>query len=517
MFTLKNTGIRSVAAVILLLFFKLGLARSAEALEIQTGIAQLFIGDHLIEKNLSVTRTLHQPKKDDDGMKPVLFLENEFDGVPGTLQGGTILFDKKLNKYVMFATAGAHIGGHPWNWIRLYRFTSIDGLIWTKGDLGKPECVFPKSREDFLDASSGAYASNFDFTTFIYDESDEIYPYKGWIWYANWGKQREGMYFVQSSDGHTWERGTKVAPVEAFTFETDTHIYQGPYDTTGFSYDRVNKRFIASLKISAKSKKSGADRYRARAYYEIEAINKPIAFDHDSLVRLEPTRSHENGDLPDDEYYFSDSWRYESMWLGTLKIHHENTDYPYSNAGCSFLKLIYSQDGLHWAKVPYPNDRETAEVFLPNGIEGGNEGRNDGGYVTTFQNGPLRIRNELIYYYASSSFGKNHPAPRMLQGGGIFRSRLRVDGFVSVNSGTLVTVPLTTWGTDLFLNHVGEVSIVLLDKNESVLSSANVKGDSILDHVEFSTGHLSDLAKRKAFKLKFSVPQGSKLYSFQFR
>lgn len=499
------------------MFFGPALGNAAEALEIKAGTAQLFIGDRLIEKNLSATRTLHSPKKDDEGRKPVLFLEDEFGGVPGTLQGGTILFDPKLNKYVMFATSGAHLEGHPWDWIRLYRFTSSDGLAWTKGDSGQPECVFPRSREDLRDPASGAYASNFDFTTFVYDASDARHPYKGWIWYANWGGRREGMYFVHSADGHTWQRGPQVAPVETFTFETDSHVYQGPYDTTGFSYDPVNRRFVASLKISAMRKASGAQRYRARAYYALEALDQPIAFDPARLVRLEPTRSDANGDLPDDDYYFSDSWRYESMWLGALKIYHENIDYPYSKAGCAFLKLIYSHDGLHWEKVPYPNERGLPEVFLPNGVEGGNEARNDGGYVTTFQNGPLRLGGELIYYYASSSFGKNHPAPRMLQGGGIFRARLRVDGFVSVDSGTVVTVPLTTAGQDLFLNHAGEVSVVLLDKNDRELSSANVKGDSVLDRVEFSAGRLRDLVKKDAFKLKLSVPPGSALYSFQFR
>lgn len=501
----------------LILFLELAVAGSAVVLEIPTGTAQLFIGDRLIEKNISATRTLHQPRKDEGGTKPVLFLEDEFAGVPGTLQGGTILFDQKLKKYVMFANSGAHLDGHPWNWIRLYRFTSADGLTWTKGDHGNPECVFPKSREDFLDKESGAYASNFDLTTFIYDESDEAYPYKGWIWYANWGDEREGMYFVRSSDGHTWKRGAKVAPVEAFRFETDSHVYQGPYDATGFTRDPENKRFIASLKIAAKQKGSGAQRYRARAYCAIDALDQPIAFDPGKLVRLEPTRTAENGDLPDDEYYFSDCWRYGSMWLGALKIYHENVDYPYSKAGCAFLKLVYSHDGLHWAKVPYINDQGIAEVFLPNGTEGGNEGRNDGGYMTTFQNGPLRIGDELIYYYASSSFGKNHPAPTMIQGGGIFRSRLRVDGFVSVDSGTLVTVPLTTAGKDLFLNHAGDVSVVLLDKNDRVLASAEVKGDSILHRVEFGAGHLDALVKKEAFKLKFSVSRGSELYSFQFR
>ncbi len=509
---------RSVAAAAtLVLFFEPTLARSAQSLAIPTATAQLFIGDRLIEKNFSVTRTLHQPKKDDDGQRPLLFLENEFGGVPGTLQGGTILFDRKLKQYVMFATSGAHLEGHPWNWIRLYRFTSSDGLTWTKGDHGIPECVFPKSRGDYLDKASGAYASNFDLTTFIYDEADARYPYKGWIWYANWGDEREGMYFVRSADGHTWERGVKVAAMEAFKFETDSHSYEGPYDATGFVADPANRRFIASLKIAAKKKGGKAERYRARAYYAIDAIDKPIAFDPTKLVTFGPARRDADGDQGDDDYYFSDSWQYGSLWLGALKIYHENAGYPYSNAGCAFLKLAYSHDGLHWAKVPYANDRGVAEVFLPNGTEGGNEGRNDGGYITTFQNGPLRIGNELIYYYASSSFGKNHPVPTMLRGGGIFRSRLRVDGFVSVDSGILVTVPLTTPGQDLFLNHVGEVSVAVLDENEKVLANAQVTGDSILHRVAFSAEHLADLVKAGPFKLRFSVPAGSQLYSFQFR
>lgn len=514
---MKLPGLRAVFPAALILSFPPVRAESVVAVDIPPGTAQLFIGDRLIGKNDSAVRTLHQPRKDDGGQMPVLFLEDEFGGVPGTLQGGTILYDPKLKQYVMFATAGAHLEGHPWNWIRLYRFTSSDGFAWTKGDDGKPECVFPRARDDLLDPASGARATNFDFTTFIYDEHDERYPYKGWIWYANWGDEREGMYFVRSTDGHVWERGAKVAPVEAFAFETATHRYQGPYDTTGFSYDPASRRIIASLKIAAKRKGDGSERYRARAYHEITALDQPVTFVTSRLVRLEPFRSHENGDLPDDEYYFSDSWRYGSMWLGALKIHHENADYPWSKAGCCFLKLVYSHDGLNWTKVPYTNDDGLAEVFLPNGPEGGNKGRNDGGYMTTFQNGPLRIGDELIYYYASSSFGKNHPAPTMLQGGGIFRSRLRVDGFVSVDSGTLVTVPLTTAGRDLFLNHVGEVSVLLRDKNDRVLATARVTGDSLRGRVAFGAGQLGDMVKQDAFKLEFSVPRGSELYSFQFR
>jgi hypothetical protein len=41
-------------------------------------------------------------------------------------------------------------------------------------------------------------------------------------------------------------------------------------------------------------------------------------------------------------------------------------------------------------------------------VRGGNAGKNDGGYLTEFSQGPLRIGDELIYYYGCSSYGKNH-------------------------------------------------------------------------------------------------------------
>ena len=92
--------------------------------------------------------------------------------------------------------------------------------------------------------------------------------------------------------------------------------------------------------------------------------------------------------------------------------------------------------------MPFNNDAGTPEVFIPNGPEGGNHGQNDGGYMSEFSQGPLRIGDELIYYYGCSSYGKNHPRDVRISGGGIFRARLRLDGFVSIDGGTLTTRPL---------------------------------------------------------------------------
>src|SRR5690349_19599049 len=82
---------------------------SKAPVEIAAGAPQLFVDDFLIASSTGLKRTLHQPKKDDGGQKPLLAIENEFDGQPGMLHAnGTILFDPKLNKWVMFARGTSH-------------------------------------------------------------------------------------------------------------------------------------------------------------------------------------------------------------------------------------------------------------------------------------------------------------------------------------------------------------------------------------------------------------------------
>src|SRR5262249_16519981 len=148
-------------------------------------------------------------------------------------------------------------------------------------------------------------------------------------------------------------------------------------------------------------------------------------------------------------------------------------------AGSAFLKLVSSRDGLRWKKVPFPNDEGIREVFIPNGKEGGSGGRNDGGHLTQFSQGPLRIRGELIYYYGSSSYGKTRPRAVRVGGGGIFRARLRPDGFVSVDGGSFTTKPLTFDSQALLVNSTGPVQVEALDAAGKVVGTAALEGDSL--------------------------------------
>ena len=120
----------------------------------------------------------------------------------------------------------------------------------------------------------------------------------------------------------------------------------------------------------------------------------------------------------------------------------------------------------------------------------------------------------MIYYYGCSSFGKNHPKETRVSGGGIFRARLRPDGFVSVDAGTLTTKLLQCEGEKLFVNGVGPVAVELIDRDGRTLGSATVTGDSLRHKVVFGGKSLRKLASGNAVRLRFTVKDRGHLYSF---
>src|SRR5262245_11826012 len=426
-------------------------------LKLNTGEAQLFVDDYLIGQQSNLVRTLHQPKKDNGGNTPVLALADEFGETKGTLEAnGTIFRDPKLNKWVMFTLAFASSWpGESADRVRLYRFTSPDAMHWVKGDDGQPQRI----AIDLYDPVSKTSATHVDLFSCTYDETDAAYPYKGWLFFANWGPGREGTYYVRSADGIAWERGPMVLEAGSRTLEQDGRTMNGTGDVTTFYHDREGKRFLACLRFAGATDVENTNRLRSRGFLFTGQLDQPIDLAQVTRLALIPAAAQRGGDMPTDEYYSSTAWRYGPLWLGGLRIWHSRDDYPYSASGCAFLKLVVSRDGLTWTKVPFANDNGQAEVFIPNGQEGGSGGRNDGGYMTEFSNPPLRIGDELIYYYGSSSWGKNHPRPYRVSGGGIFRARLRPDGFVSVDGGSLVTRRLKFDGQDLVVNGIGPIEV----------------------------------------------------------
>ena len=507
---MNSTSHRIVSALLATLLAAPAIVASQAApVRIGRGVPQLFVDDALIESHVDLKRTLHQPVKEAGGQVPLIV------PAPGKdLQAyGSIVYDPRIKKHVMFVRE--HIGGGGF-----FLATSSDGLHWEQKDRASlVPVIFDTNLEP--DAGSGA-RQGLDLFSCHYNPKEQEYPYQGWLFFANYGLEKEGAYFVRSRDGRQWERGRQIFSSFAGKGDTSSHTIQqdgktvnGPGDVTVFSYDALEDRYLGIFKFYRETGRDrGANGYRSRAYMFLDRLDAPVDPRQIKRIALLPSGAQARGDTPFDEYYASTAWRYGSHWLGGLKIYHARGDYPYSAAGCAFLKFSASRDGLNWQKVPFDNDAGVPEVFLANGPEGGNRAQNDGGYICEFSQGPLRIADELIFYYSATSFGKRSSPETRVTGGGIFRARLRIDGFVSVDWGSLTTHPLALEGDRLQINSSGQVTIEALDGTGKVLAKAEASGDSIRHNVAFEEKSLRQVAGTAHVRLRFTVPPESRLYSF---
>lgn len=490
------------------------------AIFVAQGEPQLFVDNRLIAESRALQRTLHQPRKEGGGLAPVLSSPEIFGCRTNLQANGTIIYDPRLALWVMYCLRYAPSlppdSEHGWLRTAIIRYVSTDGLNWRSESPDGMECVFPRARGDLHDEVSRSSALCIDVGTIGFDRSDAEWPYKGWIWLPNLKAGRTGAYLLRSKDGRHFERKGLIFAAKARRIAAGDHELVGPGDTTRFVPDPVSGKFLTVLKFyTNKPVPLTESRLRSRAYLFVDRIDEPLdlrTLDHVALV---PEQAQRNGDFPFDEFYDSTAYRYGSHWLGELKVWHGKGDYAWSAAGCAFLKFITSEDGLVWRRSAYVNDSGFAEVYLSNGAEGGNKGQNDGGYITTFCNAPLRIGDELIFYYGASSYGRNAGPDRRLTGGGIFRSRLRLDGFVSVDAGQLTTPALRFAGEELRVNSAGPVTVEALTDRNAVLGSAKLSGDAVRQRVRFSGRTLRELlGERPDLRLRFTVEPGAALYAF---
>ena len=536
----------------LLLSAPWGIASPAEPLVIPRGEPQLFVDDKLIAESHAVQRTLRQPRKDGGGVKPVLSIPQLF-GRPATLEANvSIVYDPRPRLWVMYCLSlVSSIGGlegrvtdeDMWKKVGLVRFVSSDGLNWRSDAPDGVERVFPRTREDLYDPIGKAYAPKMDLVSVCFNAANPEWPYQAWIWLSA-GKQlgdRKGVHSYRSKDGRIFERGVQVFSYEKRRIKIGDREFRGPSDATRVSFDPVTGRYLGIIKFYAVPPDpltEGAS--RARSYLWLDRMDVPVDLSRIKQIQLVPEVDHAaNGDLPFDEYYDATAYRYGSHWLGELKIWHLRGNYAWSAAGSAFLKFMSSDDGITWRRAAYLNDSGYPEVFVANGPEGGNDGQNDGGYITCFNNAPLRIGDELIFYYGASSYGKNNLLDKRMKGGGIFRARLRLDGFVSVDFGRLTTPLLRFAGDDLRVNSAGVaplhegmgsrrlfaetpeyrratgVTVEALDEAGVVLGLAKLDGDGVRQLVRFDGKSLRELqGARNGLKLRFTVESDAALYAF---
>ncbi len=458
--------------------------------------AQLFVDDYVVHSMTGIVRVFHQPKKYENN--PIL------EG----LANGTIIYVPEEKQYRMYYDKGHRVA------------FSKDGIHWQKPNLGLVSIDGATNNNVIID-----YSCPSDLSSFIYDPKDPD-PGKRWkasIYYYDkqdnprWSKNggqygdKAGLYGFFSPDGLHWDinKAILLIPGRKGKLSGSEWPLTGVDDVSIVTWDERMKKYVAWMKIW--------DRTDGR-YYRARAMSFSDDFTHWSQpwTVLLPDKL----DPPDLQLYGMVGWPYASMWVGTLRAYHSSTgDHPID------LQLVTSRDGIHWERA---GNRGS---FIPNGPDGSY----DHGYHHEFSNSPIRIGDELYFYYASTPYGKAVPIDYE-RDSRICLAKLRVDGFASLRadgkheSSYVVTRPLDFNGTGLYINanaKGGSIYVEILRGGQdngfepisgyTKMECLPIKNDGVGLPVFWEGNNKLDSIKGERIRLKFYMEGSAALYSFSIR
>ena len=174
------------------------------------------------------------------------------------------------------------------------------------------------------------------------------------------------------------------------------------------------------------------------------------------------------------------------------------------------VQLAVSNNLVEWNRVG------NRKPFIPIG----NEGPWESSMVFATSSTPIRVKDELYFYY--NAHRSKHYAEHGERYGVIGLAKLRLDGFVSMYSdgeGFLLTKPFTFEGDRLYVNAdagAGELKVQVIDAGQKPYEgylSKPVSTDSVDHLLEWTDGrNIGDL-QGKAVRLKFLM-KDTHLYSF---
>ena len=146
---------------------------------------------------------------------------------------------------------------------------------------------------------------------------------------------------------------------------------------------------------------------------------------------------------------------------------------------------------------------------------------------------PVRMGDELWFYYSGSPHSQQHPSYTLEDGwryrqgelpGGISVATLRLDGFASLDAdrqgGEVVTMPFRFEGDRITINAVSYhgLDVEVLDEADTVISGYDaeacltIKGDSVRHELQFKDVEMAALRGR-TMKLRFHL-YGTMLFAF---
>jgi len=398
-------------------------------------------GKHLVIDNFSIAdtfrlkRTIHKPQK--DPIEPILMADKPWETA---VIAGKILFDEEKRLWRMWYVAHDRdaektrktLGkskygnvGEPQSFFLCYA-ESNDGIHWIKPSLD----VYPGTNICFKGYSDVVNS------TILYrpDAPDENRKYVlvNRDWYSD---QIGGIYIAFSTDGIHWKYADTKPVIHGESDCNNACVYNPERD--------VYMLYMRGWHTAAAGWNNGKGNQRRRVTY---SESRDLKNWTEPEVVLSPD------ELDTNDFYGISVFRYANAYMGMLWVYDDDVFETID------VELCWSRDGIRWERHPE----------RPKFIETEEKGRIGGYMVYPAQEPVIHDNNLYIYINAHSRFPHNHQ-PETWENT-VYRTKLRIDGFVSLDAGcqmgNLITRPFILESDKITINAATQGGYIIAELAE---------------------------------------------------
>jgi len=507
---------RALVCIFIMMFTVLTDASQPKIIDVGTR-KQLLFDELFLEKSKGVKLRMNTPFQNP---KPVLVADKPWE--QNVWAYNTVMFDE--GKFRMWYDTTSYDEQEKKPCRFLCYAESKDGIHWKKPNIGLIEFAGSKNNNIVAPKFPGARIGGA--TVFRDDHGPAAERYKLWTKYYPSEEEkakriRGGLYAMVSPDGLQWKmlRTDRGYPLRCGIANDSQNVC---------FWDADIGKYVGFVR---KKIEGPAPRDRTcwvGLTYSDDFENWTQAKDVFFADEQMPVPGGKPGWLPVVDLYTPGGMKVPGVpdtyiLLPTPYYHWREDDFPETDEG-TFpstidVALATSRDRVNWWQ-PSPAD---CEPFLRLGLDG----TASSGMI--FSNPwPIVVGDEIWFYYAG--LGRSHGGSSPSYGSGIFRARLRRDGFVSIDAGYRggeFTTPLIKFaGKKLLLNMDGsaggwlQVEIQSSDGKSITGYKLNdcdtIRGNSLAKQVIWAGNSEVSKLTGKAVRLRF-VMRSMKLYAFQFK
>ena len=481
---------------------------------------QRFLDDYAVERTYNLTRTFHQPQKD----QPVLMPDRSLDQVLiQSIDEPQWNSEKKVWEwwYRALYAVPPYAMGKTTESVNTHYATSEDGVRWEKPSLNLYEWRGSRDNNIAFDSSEVVcFQSRERSPSHIIRDDTDYDPQRRYKGFFN-DQLNCNRFPGVSPDGFHWTQ----LDVPAIPSN----------DTSDLTYDKISNQYVATVKhrtewgrsVWLSTSKDFAVWTTPHLIIHIDEIDKQNRLNRVRTVVENPEYLSppviDNTDY-NAELYMMSVMPYEGIYIGfPLLFNPAGTDAPQlNNTGINQVELATSRNLYHWNRVA------NRDVFL--GVQPW-DGVNYGTAQVSICGRPIgREDKEIWIYYQACRFRGHHSLykdvdPKFLNDmGGIFLAKLRLDGFVSLDAkqeGEVVTRPFMLNGENLFVNfenESGELRAEILDADTmaplprfSASQCTSIRGDHLSARIIWEGS--TTPATTNPVRVRF-VMRNTRLYSF---